>query len=180
MRAWECSKACPDLPKHHNGRAIKSKCVAGSASHCCPSRNPPCPRPSKMFIPAIAAWMKKTRDRPSFGIDRVSSRPFLQGTCRTGKRQIGRGCGSAINTWMNVIDMKRRFLRPLRQSTVFAQIASALADLRRKSCGNGRAHVSRLPADAAARAFKSDSMSTSSASAFASRRSRTGSLPRSS
>src|SRR5450432_736142 len=100
----------------------------------------------------------------------LDTRTLAQRARDTRQCEICSDSCAASDAGMDVIDMKRRFLRPLWKPAVFADVASPRADKSSKSGGNVLAHVASFATDRCARAFMSDNMSTSSVKAVASRR----------
>ena len=130
-----------------------------------------------MIRPLIAPGMEKWHDRFGKGIASVRPGSLFQGTGHTRQGQIARHSHPTLDEWVHVIDVKQGFLGPLRQPTVFAHVSGTGTDPGYQTGRYVLAHVRLRFADKAARAFIRESMSTNSARASASRRSRAVSFP---
>ncbi len=117
-----------------------------------------------MLGPMIHSRIEKPDVCASLWICGVRASRFLKRTRYAGKGEIVYRCRSVLRAWMHMIDVKRGFLRGLRQLAVLAQISGSFNDLTNKSCGNMAAHF-RPRSATSARSFISDSMSDNSVKA---------------
>ena len=131
----------------------------------------------EMLRPAVTPRMEQGNELSGLRVACLPPSGLPQRTGYTSQRQIAGGRCTAGRLRVDMIDMKCRLLRNLRQSAVFADVAGTSAHRSRQGCRNVAAHDARRLFASSARSRISDRMSTNSASAAASRRSRAESRP---
>ena len=94
----------------------------------------------------------------------MDPRSFFEGARHARKREVFEHGPATLGKRHDVVEVKRRFLRPLRQQAILAQIPRPAADLGGQVRRNVFAHGDGRRATAA-RAFITASISTSSVSA---------------
>src|SRR5262249_53559068 len=93
-----------------------------------------------MIRPALLSRLEERQPCLGFWITSLGASRFFQRTHHTSQGQIGLGGWPALDTRLNVVYMKGRFLRGLWQPTILADVASPLAYPIHQVCRDVAAH----------------------------------------
>jgi hypothetical protein len=82
--------------------------------------------PAEVLRPGLRSRVEQRKLLAGFRIAGGLLRPFPQRTRNARQRQVVYGGGPASRSWNDVIDVKRRFLPVLRQSTILAAFSRSM------------------------------------------------------
>lgn len=138
-RSIQLTRGDPNPPNAHDGRTIHTERLNRRSTDWRFRRQSPVASPPKMVAPPVLARMEQPNELPRPGIQSRASRRFFQRTRNARQRKVVLDRLAAVRTWLNVVDVKSCFLRPLRQLAILSPLFGASDHTARKG------HRNRLP-----------------------------------
>jgi hypothetical protein len=128
VKCWKHACGGEEFPHTDEPSAVYSQRRDGRAADRRMALKSPFFGPSEMHGPCIAARVKEPYRAAGYRIAGMRPSSLVERTRNTGQRQILRRSAAAVEPWLNMIDVKFRFLPALVKPAVLTAIAGANAD----------------------------------------------------